>query len=42
MMKLLTRRGLLVEAQGEANPADADADSDEARLLRPLQAAACT
>jgi len=43
-MKLLTRRGVLVEEQGQTYLADADtdADSDEARVLRPLQAAACT
>ena len=44
LMKLLTRRGVLVE-EGEGGSrylADADADSDEARPLRPLQAAACT
>lgn len=42
VMKLLTRRGVLVEEQGETYMADHDADSDEARTLRPLQAAACT
>ncbi|MBL8342835.1 MAG: transposase, partial [Rubrivivax sp.] len=41
-MKLLTRKGVLVEEQGHSYMADADADSDEARVLRPLQAAACT
>ena len=41
-MKLLTRKGVLVEEQGQTYMADADADSDEARVLRPLQAAACT
>jgi hypothetical protein len=41
-MKLLTRRGALVEEEGSAYVADNDGDSDEARLLRPLQAAACT
>jgi len=42
LMKLLTRRGVLVEAQegGSCNLADADADSDGARALRPLQTAA--
>ena len=40
MMKLLTGLGLLVEEQGQAYLADTDADSDEARALRPLQAAA--
>ena len=40
-MKLLTRRGVLVEEQGQAYLADTDTDSDEARVLRPLQAAAC-
>ena len=42
MMKLLTRKGVLVEEQGQAYMADDDSDSDEARTLRPLQAAACT
>jgi hypothetical protein len=42
ILKLLTRRGVLVEEQGTTYLADNDADSDEARTLRPLQAAACT
>ena len=44
LMKLLTRRGVLVEAQegGSSDLADAEADLDEARALRPLQTAACT
>jgi len=43
LMKLLTRRGVLVEEEegGSSYLADVDADSDEARALRPLQAAAC-
>ena len=41
-MKLLTRRGVLVEEEGSTYMADSDGDSDEARVLRPLQAAACT
>jgi len=48
-LKLLTRRGVLVEEEeeeeeeeGSSYLADAEADSDEARSLRPLQAAACT
>ncbi|MDO9092174.1 MAG: transposase [Rubrivivax sp.] len=41
-MKLLTRRGVLVEEEGSTYVADSDGDSDEARTLRPLQAAACT
>ena len=41
-MKLLTRRGVLVEEDGSTYVADSDGDSDEARALRPLQAAACT
>jgi len=40
LMKLLTRRGVLVEEEGSTYMADSDADSDEARVLRPLQAAA--
>jgi len=44
-MKLLTRRSVLIEeeeVEGSSYLADADADSDEARSLRTLQAAACT
>ncbi len=43
-MKLLTRRGVLVEEQGQTYLADNESDSDEARVLRPLQASAsaCT
>ncbi len=42
-MKLLTRRGVLVEEEvGSTYIADNDGDSDKARTLRPLQAAACT
>jgi hypothetical protein len=41
-MKLLTRRGVLVEEEGSTYVADNEADSDEARTLRQLQAAACT
>jgi len=33
---------MLVEEQGQTCKADDDADSDEARVLWPLQAAACT
>ena len=39
-MKPLTRRGVLVEEEGSTYMADSDADSDEARTLRPSQAAA--
>ena len=42
LMKLLTRKGVLVEEHGQTYIADDDADLDEARVLRPLQAAACT
>jgi hypothetical protein len=42
MMGLLARRGVLVEEVGSTYMADNDGDSDEARTLRPLQAAACT
>ena len=42
LMKLLTRRGVLVEEEGSTYMADNDGDSDEARVLRPQQAAACT
>ena len=40
-MKLLTRRGVLVEEEGSTYMANDDGDSEEARSLRPLQAAAC-
>jgi len=42
LMKLLTCKGVLVEEQGQTYMADDDGGSDEARVLRPLQAAACT
>ena len=40
LMKLLTRHGVLVEEEGSRYLADGDAESDEARTLRPLQTAA--
>jgi len=42
LMKLLTRRGVLIEEMGQTCLAEPDADGDEARTLRPLQAAAIT
>jgi hypothetical protein len=42
LMKVLTRRGVLVEEMGQAWLAEPDADGEEARTLRPLQAAAVT
>jgi hypothetical protein len=42
LMKLLTRRGVLVEEEGSTYMTDNDGDSNEARVLRPLQVAACT
>jgi hypothetical protein len=42
LMKMLTRRGVLVEEMGQTYLAEPDADGDEARTLRPLQAAAIT
>ena len=42
LMKLLTRRGVLVEEMGQTYLAEPDAEGDEARTLRPLQAAAIT
>ncbi len=42
IMKMLTRRGVLVEDMGQTYLAEADADGEEARTLRPLQAAAVT
>jgi hypothetical protein len=41
-MKILTRRGVLVEDVGQTYLAEPDADGEEARTLRPLQAAAVT
>ena len=41
-VKLLTRREVLVEEEGSTYMGDSDGDSEEARVLRPLQAAACT
>ncbi|MFN7482671.1 MAG: transposase [Betaproteobacteria bacterium] len=40
LMKLLTRRGVLVEDMGQTYLAEPDTDSEESRTLRPLQAAA--
>ena len=42
LMKMLTRRGVLVEDMGQTYLAEPDADSEETRTLRPLQAAAIT
>jgi len=42
LMKLLTRRGVLVEDMGQTYLAEPDADGEESRTLRPLQAAAIT
>ncbi|MEP7299891.1 MAG: transposase [Caldimonas sp.] len=42
LMKMLTRQGVLIEEMGQTQLADPDADSEEARTLRPLQAAAIT
>jgi hypothetical protein len=41
-MKMLTRRGVLVQDMGQTYLAEPDADGEEARTLRPLQAAAIT
>jgi hypothetical protein len=40
LMKLLTRRGVLIEDMGQTYLAEPDADGEAARTLRPLQAAA--
>jgi hypothetical protein len=40
LMKMLTRRGVLVADMGQTYLAEPDADGEEARTLRPLQAAA--
>jgi hypothetical protein len=42
ILKLLTRHGALVEELGSIYIADNDDDSDDARTLRPVQAAAHT
>jgi hypothetical protein len=42
LMKMLTRRGVLVEDIGQTYLAEPDADDEDARTLRPLQAAAVT
>ena len=42
LMKMLTRRGVLVEDTGQSWLAEPDAEGEEARTLRPLQAAAIT
>ena len=42
LMKMLTRRGVLVEDMGQTYLAEPDADGEEARTLQPLQAAAIT
>ncbi len=42
LMKMLTLRGVLVEDMGQTYLAEPDADGEEARTLRPLQAAAIT
>ncbi len=40
LMKMLTRRGVLIEEMGQTWLAEPDADGQEARTLRPLKAAA--
>jgi len=42
LMTLLTRRGVLVEDMGQTWLAEPQAEGEEARTLRPLQAAAVT
>nr|WP_234413882.1 transposase [Ideonella sp. A 288] len=42
LMEMLTRRGVLVEEMGQIWLAEPDADGEEARTLRTLQAAAVT
>jgi hypothetical protein len=42
LMKMLKRRGVLVEDMGQTDLAELDADGQEARTLIPLQAAAIT
>ena len=42
LLKMLTRRGVLIEEMGQTYLAEPDAEGEEARTLRPLQAAAVT
>jgi hypothetical protein len=42
LMKLLTCRGVLMEKMGQTHLAEPDADDDEVRTPRPLQAGAVT
>lgn len=42
LIKMLTRRGVLVEDMGQTYLAEPKADGNETRTLRPLQAAAIT
>jgi hypothetical protein len=42
LMKMLTRRGVLIEEMGQTNLAEPDVGGEEVRTLRPLQAAAVT
>jgi hypothetical protein len=42
LMRLPTRRGVLVEDDGQSALAESDTDAEEARTLRPLQAGAVT
>ena len=39
-MAMLTRRGVLIEEMGQTYLAEPDAEGEEVRTLRPLQAAA--
>ncbi len=42
LMKMLTPRGVLVQEMGQTCLAEPDADGEEVRALRPLQAVAIT
>jgi hypothetical protein len=42
LLALLTRRGVLLEDDGQSYLAESDTDAEEARTLRPLQAGAVT
>jgi hypothetical protein len=42
LVKLLTRRGVLLEDDGQSTPAEPDTEDEEAHTLRPLQAGAVT
>ncbi len=42
LIRILTRRGALIEVMGQAYLGKRESDNEEARKLRPLKAAAIT